>query len=169
MCSGASKWSVGEVQDAIDEHERDYKSRRLVQPISKVAVTQSIATEAVSGVPATVRSECMGVNAAATVSTPAKGGDAVVNDSGTLERVLSMLERVLERTSSPAPRFKPQGASWQRPSPCAVCGDRSHSTHSHCMKEKRCLTCLEIGHLRRECHKAVSQAVAQADLHDQGN
>lgn len=166
-CKPISKWSAEEVQEAIDEHERDFRSRRQLPSAFKAAVNQAAVVKGPVSTQVTVESEDVGVNSAACAASPhPKTNESV--ESGTLERVLKMLERVLERTTLPAPGPKPQPSQWYRASPCAVCGDRSHSTRSHCMREKRCLNCLEFGHQRKQCHRAAGQDMAQAN-DNQGN
>lgn len=168
-CKPISKWSAEEVQEAIDEYERDCKSWKPVPPVPKVVSNQAVVTERAVGTQVAIGGESVGVTSPACITGPHTKANEV-SESGTLERVLKMLERVLERTTLPASEPKPRVSPWYRASPCEVCGDRSHSTRSHCMKEKRCLACLEIGHQRRACHKVVGQAVAQSpDIYDQGN
>lgn len=166
-CKPISKWSAEEVQEAIDEYERDCKSWKPVSPVPKVVVNQAVVTEKAVGNQVAIGSESVGATSPECI-TGVHTKPNEVNDSGTLERVLKMLERVLERTTLPVSETKPRTSPWYRASPCAVCGDRSHSTHSHCMKEKRCLDCFEFGHQRRQCHRVVARGVAQTS-DDQGN
>lgn len=166
-CKPISKWSTEEVQEAIDEHERDFKSRRPVPSAPKVAVNQAVVAEKPVSTQIAVGSESMGVTSASCTAVPhPKTSESA--ELGSLERVLKMLERVLERTTLPASEPRPRTSQWYRSPSCEVCGDRSHSTRSHCMREKRCLACLEIGHQRRECRKVAGRAVAQTG-DDQGN
>ncbi|GAA6084675.1 uncharacterized protein LOC108250416 [Tachysurus ichikawai] len=166
-CKPISKWSAEEVQEAIDEHERDFRSWKPLPSAFKAAVNQAAIVKGPVSTQVTVGSEGVGVTSAVCTASP----HPKTNESAelvTLERVLKMLERVLERTTLPAPEIKPQTSPWHRASQCAVCGDRSHSTRSHCMREKRCLNCLEFGHQRKQCHRAVGQDVAQVS-DNQGN
>lgn len=82
-------------------------------------------------------------------------------ESGALERVLSMLERVLERNNQPAPAVRPK---------FLLTAQFNHavSVATHCMREWRCLNCLEQGHRRKDCPKAT--AIHQSGSSpDQGN
>ncbi|XP_051568134.1 uncharacterized protein LOC127449060 [Myxocyprinus asiaticus] len=159
-CKPVSKWSAEEVQEAIDEHERDFKSWKLVPSAPKVAVNQAIVAEKPVSTQVAVGSESMGVTSVVcTVGPHPRTSEAA--GLGTLEHVLKMLERVLEHTTVPASEPKPRTSSWYRASPCEVCGDRSHSIRSHCMREKRCLHCLEFQHQRKQCHRVVGQGRAQ--------
>lgn len=150
-CKPMSKWSVEEIQEAIDEHQREIRSRRISSAVRPHTFQVSMATTA-SNVEI-VESEVTAINAAACapVSHPKAAGSTLPN-SDALERVLSMLERVLERTSQPsqgpARPFQIHGA---RILSCRVCGDSTHSTRSHCMREKLCLVCMRVGHQRKDC------------------
>lgn len=155
-CKPMSKWSVEEIQEAIDEHQRESQSCR----VPRAVMPRTLQVSAATAVPSTevVESEITAINAAAcTPSSHPKTGDAVNPDA--LERVLSMLERVLERTSrpahSPSRPFQTHGA---RILSCRVCGDTAHSTRSHCMREKRCLVCMRVGHQRKDCPNVTEPA-----------
>lgn len=173
-CKPISKWSVMEVQEAIDEHQRESQSRKNPSSTPK-ARTLQVATAAVVVDPPDIdKEEYASVNTAKCVpskASEAKIGETAATDPGTLERVLSMLERVLERANQQTPvptRLQP--SPWTRFTPCQVCGDKSHSTHAHCMKEKLCLGCFEIGHQRRECPKAVGHVTQPISVsRNQGN
>lgn len=169
-CKPTSKWSVLEVQEAIDEHQRESQSRKAPNVVRPRAYQVSAASlhpgDAVADI------DCAAVNAAACVSNRAPlKSESVTPDSNTLERVLSMLERVLERTSQPTQNpLRPGLSSWGHPSPCRVCSNASHSTRSHCMREKRCLLCLEVGHQRKDCPAALQTAPhTTAGPQNQGN
>lgn len=166
-CKPISKWSAEEVQEAIDEHERDLKSRKPLPSVLKVAVNQAIVAEKPVSTQVTVGSESTVMTSAACPTSPHTTTSEAA-ELGTLERVLKMLERVLERTTLQGSEQNPRTSPWYRTLPCAVCGDRSHSTRSHCMREKRCLECLEFGHQRKGCHRGVAQGVAQIS-NDQEN
>lgn len=166
-CKPISKWSAEEVQEAIDEYERDFRSRKPVPSMPIFAVNQANVAEKAVSTQVAVGSESMGVTSATrTVGPHPKTSESA--ELGTLERVLKMLERVLEPTTLPASEPRPRTSQWYRSPSCEVCGDRSHSTRSHCMRERRCLACLEIGHQRRECRNVAGRAVAQTG-DDQGN
>ncbi|KAI2654682.1 Gag-Pol polyprotein [Labeo rohita] len=168
-CKPISKWTVSEIQEAIDEHQRDVQSKKL--PVSHEVNTVQVTAAKVSTYPhAAPKGESL--NAAAPVyvpKSPLKAAEPAASEAGTLERVLSMLERVLERTSQTAPVQQPRATQWRSIPPCRVCGERNHSTRSHCMRERRCLSCLEIGHQQKQCHKVVNPAAPSTDQYAQGN
>lgn len=170
-CKPISKWSVIEIQEAIDEHQREVQSKKLSAVVHDVNTVQVAAAKVSTYPHAVTKGDDMKADAPVYVpDSPLKAAEPATSEAGTLERVLSMLEKVLERTSQNAPISQPRTTQWRSFPPCRVCGDRNHSTRSHCMRERRCLLCLEIGHQQKQCHKVVSPASPSAsDLHAQGN
>lgn len=168
-----TKWSSAEVQEAIDEHQRELRTKKP-HPYSLPGNSFQVATAAVSHTE-TATVDNTAVNSAACIPSThntkpeiaAVPPHTALTDTGTLERVLSMLERVLDRTNAQAAPDRPQVSSWSRPSRCRVCGERTHSTRSHCMSEKRCLICLEVGHQRRDCPKKSAESGSRYQV--QGN
>lgn len=164
-CKPISKRSLTEVQEAIDEHQREHQVKK---PAARKHVLQ-VATAVASADPPETETDHLQVNTTKYIpSNPAKPVDAHASDPNALERVLSMLERVLERTSQSYPTTRPQPTPATHFTPCKVCGDNNHSTRTHCMRERRCLGCLEQGHQRKDCPKATT---TQRDRHSpvQGN
>lgn len=82
-------------------------------------------------------------------------------DHSTLERLISMMERVLmndtqsrsvSRRASGLPRL--QGLN---DTPCLVCKDVSHSALSHCKENRLCFQCFSPDHARNRCpHRGKS-------------
>lgn len=109
-CNPTSKWSAEEVQEAINEYERDYKSWKPVPSVPKL--NQAIVAEKAVGTRQllAVGSESLGVAPLARITGILK--QMKVSESGTLERVLKMLEKVLECTTLPASKPKSQVSSW---------------------------------------------------------
>lgn len=152
-CKPISKWSLTEVQEAIDEHQRECQVKRSNPNTTKAHVLQ-VATAVKANSSPEPEADYAQVNTAKCIPTnPAKSSEATASEQSALERVLSMLERVLERTSQPAHAARQPFSPSARFTPCQVCGDSSHSTRTHCMKERRCLGCLEVGHQRKDCPK----------------
>lgn len=170
-CKPISKWSLTEVQEVIDEHQREYQVRKTKAITAKAHALQ-VATAVTTITSSEPDTDQVPVNTAKfTSANLAKPSETPITDQSALERVLNMLERVLERTSQPVHSNPPQFSSSFSPArfhPCGVCGDRSHSTRTHCMKEKRCLNCLEQGHQRRDCPK-TSPAQLGGSSPNQGN
>lgn len=156
-----SRWTSTEVQEAIDEYQREFLSKRKSGEVKPMKVTAAVAysmpdvREEVS-----VREPSLPVPSRSSESSSAEGG--------AFERVLCMLERLLERTNQATPPGVTQPGQWVRVTPCRVCGDSGHSTRSHCMKEKRWLACFEIGHQKKECTMRRT-AMPNPVVPDQGN
>lgn len=157
-----SKWTAMEVQEAIDEHQREHRTRKRPSTVERFVVataataTCSPVTEELTAMRASVQEPTAQAKKSA-VTTP---------EAGALERVLSMLESLLARTASPIQ----QPTQWSRPSPCRVCGEKTHMTREHCMKERRCCGCLELGHQKRDCTRATPhQTQPESRTPDQGN
>lgn len=166
-CKPTSKWSLADVQEAIDEHQREYQAKKTTTTLPN-AHALCVAAAVTASEPLENNAEYTNVNTAK-LSDPAKPSTAVVPESNALERVLSMLERVLERTNQPGPSaVRSETAPFIHGSPCRVCRQTSHSTRTHCMREKRCLECLETGHQRKDCHKGSSNRPSNPLPH-QGN
>ena len=173
-CKPISKWSLTEVQEAIDEHQRECHVRKPNPNMSKAHVLQ-VATAVTDISPP--EPEYAQLNTAKfTQSNPprftptnlTKPSEAAAPEQSALERVLSMLERVLERTNQPSEAVRPRFPPSDRFTPCRVCGDNSHATRTHCMRERRCLSCLDIGHQRKDCPRATA-VQRDARSPDQGN
>lgn len=170
-CKPMSRWSIEEIQEAIDEHQRESQCRKIPST-HKPRTLQVLTTKVVPSADEALEGEITAVNTAACRPTShSEAAKTVPSNSDALERVLSMLERVLERTSQPAHSssgsFQTHRAHF---SSCRVCGDSSHSTRSHCMREKRCLVCMRVGHQRKDCPSAVGPASQPTAVsHPQGN
>lgn len=125
-----SKWSAMEVQEAINEHQREHQTRKKSSTVERFVVATA-ATATCS--PVTEELTAMRANVQ---EPPAQAKKSAVTTPvvGALERVLRMLENLLARTASPTQ----QPAQWSRPSPCRECGEKTHITHEHCMRERRC-------------------------------
>lgn len=153
-CKPISKWSLTEVQEAIGEHQREHQVRKSNGARKNIL---QVATAVTTADPPQPETDHLQVNTTkCTSSNPVNSGDAPTSDPSALERVLNMLERVLERTSQPPPTTQPQFSTTARFASCKVCNDNSHSTRTHCMKERRCLGCLEQGHQRKDCTKTTA-------------
>ena len=161
-CKPISKWSAVEVQEAIDEHQREHQARK--RPI-KAEKFKMVAAAATTCLPVVEELTAMRAGVQESPTQP-KVSAVTSSEVGALERVLSMLEGVLARAASPVQ----QPTQWTRPTSCRVCGDKTHITREHCMKEKRCFGCLEPGHTRRDCTRAVlRQTQAENHTPNQGN
>ncbi|XP_013856433.1 uncharacterized protein LOC106512339 [Austrofundulus limnaeus] len=75
-------------------------------------------------------------------------------DGNSMQALISLLNRIMTNqgvtTTSQGSSQQVVPGSFQKRS-CRVCGDTSHTTLSHCKKEKLCLLCFSPGHFKRDC------------------
>lgn len=167
-CKPISKWTVMEVQEAIDEHQREChakkKSLGSARPHPLLVATATTTSES----PEFELNHAQVGTVKCSQDSPGKAAGAAASDPSALDRVLSMLERVLERSNQPVhPVIRPQPLASARFPSCQVYGNSSHSTRTHCMRERRCLGCLEVGHQRKDCPRAAEPITQQNN--PQGN
>ncbi|KAL2095469.1 hypothetical protein ACEWY4_010188 [Coilia grayii] len=143
-----SRWTLTEVQEAIDEYQREYQREFLSKRKSREVKPLKVTAAAAYSLPE-VKEEVSAHEPS--LPSPTRPSESSSVEGGAFERVLCMLERVLERSDRASPPAVTQPGQWVRVTPCHVCGDGAHSTRSQCMREKRCLACFEIGHQKREC------------------
>lgn len=76
-----------------------------------------------------------------------------------LNRMMGMLEQVVERVHQSSnvqpernviPRYR------GRVRGCGVCGNTSHSTKSHCLRDRLCFSCFSPGHAQSACPQSQS-------------
>lgn len=132
------KWSAREVQEVLDEYhlEKCVKSPKGV-------------------------GNRININAAEFNPSTAPGSDTpeqkkTSQDNATLERLISMLEKVLLQGQARASRNPNNNNRAPRiegltDTPCTVCKDSSHTALTHCKENRLCFLCHLPGHSRRTC------------------
>lgn len=144
------KWTAVEVQDVLDE----YHTERGLRGAAAATVSRR-------------PSENVYVNKVEmlhTATPPPDSRDSFrlsnppTSDLAALERVITMLEKVLMEKSAPAqanisrqPRSKPSRIEGLNNLPCAVCGNSSHFALTHCQDKKLCFQCFSPDHSRHSC------------------
>lgn len=150
------KWSAEEVQAVLDEYHSEVSSKCGATAVSRkpddVHVNRVGLIEAEGSSPS--KQDCQA---------------AKTSESSALERVISMLEKVLLDKSAPAqamsnrqPKPKLPRIEGLNSLPCTVCGDAAHSGLSHCRDNKLCFQCHTPDHGRRSCPLFKSAQPAQA-------
>lgn len=157
------KWTAVEVQGVLDE----YHSERGLWDAVAATVSRR-------------PSENVYVNKVEMLHTAAPPPDfkdfprpsnPPTSDLAALERVITMLEKVLLEKSAPTQanasrqtRSRPSRIEGLNNLPCAVCGNSTHSALTHCRDKKLCFKCFSPDHSRRSCPvQAPSSPSAQVE------
>ena len=110
------------------------------------------------------------MNTQHTATPTATGGQgspqSQATDSATLERLISMLEKVLLQKpvhSGPARQSGPRRPRIEglHEMPCSVFHDAAHSTFTHCRDHRLCFQCHSPNHSRLACPGRTSSATHQ--------
>ncbi|XP_041836974.1 uncharacterized protein LOC121637109 [Melanotaenia boesemani] len=120
-CKPISKWTLAEVQEAIDEHQREHRVKKPAANTAKPRVLQMATAVPVITSPEPEIDQVHVNTAKTSAASPPLSNDATASEPNALERVLSMLERVLERTNQPVHSSNPHHLSPARFTPCQVC------------------------------------------------
>lgn len=135
MCKPLHEWTVAEVHGRLEEYQRKCKAPRPLWLAPLVTTLTQEVSRPVSAV----------ANCPDPLQQPTTGS------SEALDRVIGMLERVLEqRPQQPVGGYdnRFQGRPRRRVNPslqCKVCGDANHSTMDHCYSNHLCFLCYPLG------------------------
>lgn len=144
------KWMVHEVQEVINEYHSEKTLKSAQTPPAKNLKA------AYSEPKAQVAVHHMGVRPYSDTERVVMPQQPQSGDSLALERVIGLLEKALLQSpwqARPNTR-RPQRfnqSSGGAPSPCAVCGDTTHHTRSHCIFNNLCFQCFSKDHSIRDC------------------
>lgn len=146
-------WSVREVQDILNEYHSDSS---LVSAVRNAAPTR---------IPVN-RTEVELSSAAHPVSSDVQQSRSL--EASALERVMSLLEKVLLKESAskePSSRVKPKvnlpRVKGLNDLPCTVCSSPDHSGLTHCLERKLCFQCHSPDHSRFGCPERVKSLSSQ--------
>lgn len=140
------KWSVEEVQDVLDEYHTEIRSKGTASAVDK-RLNEKVHVNK-------VEMQCT------VVSSPDRQDLHAANltESPALDRVITMLEKILLQRATPAQTMSNRVSKPRLPRieglnsmPCAVCGDAAHSALTHCRDRKLCFLCHSPDHSRRSC------------------
>lgn len=144
-CKPIEEWSISEVQVRLDEHHR---KQRLQQRQSTHAVTNIQPSQTMHIVGSHVQT-----TQSQPVFQPSAASASLPNEGQPLERVITLLERLLRQGPPQSPR-RPQMRDATRSrfrGPCNVCGSDGHDTMSHCRSGRLCFRCYAAGHQATAC------------------
>lgn len=132
------KWTAEEIQEMIDSHQRDKlcSMNNREQCIAKVEEERESGAWCMSQQPIA----CQG----AMQITPK-------DDQAIMGRLISLLEKLVLNQKQDKKRGKGRAADSPTTTPCKVCGESTHSTQSHCIREGLCFHCHRSGHRGFEC------------------
>ena len=134
------KWTAHEVQEILCEYHSGLTS--TVSKVARERVTMNIQ------------------QTAPPPPVPPTGGQGApqsqATDSATLERLISMLEKVLLQRpvqSGPSRQSGPRRPRIEglHDVPCSVCRDNAHSAFTHCRVHRLCFQCHSPNHSSRAC------------------
>ncbi|KAL2076458.1 hypothetical protein ACEWY4_027922 [Coilia grayii] len=160
-CKPLNQWTVGEVHERLEEHQRESRAKHLAGQTTNVSALK----QEVSLPVAPLRGNPVIVNQTEPTNEqlPAPVVGASLNVSEPLAQVIALLERVLDQRPQQmwnSPSSRPQQRFRRRlnpSSPCSVCGEPSHSTVQHCRDDQLCFLCHGPGHTRASCPQATAQ------------
>lgn len=165
-CKPLQQWTVADIHEKLVEHCRDCKQTPK-QKINNVLCSQR------QEVAAPVQSANVTNTDPAAVASSSSAQPAVAS-TDRLDKVITLLERVLAQQSQQHKNASKYNAHAQ-PSkvksvvPCAVCGDKDHSTQYHCRSDRLCFTCFAHDHVRAECPNSVKKSEVTATVQQQVN
>lgn len=165
-CKPLEEWTATDVQVRLDEHHRKRRlqQRQSFHPAGSLQTGQAVNilqchTQSAGGAPA---------------PQPAAAGRTSQSEGQSLDHVITLLERLLQREDSRHSRSPRSGAGGRGRSrgPCSICGGDDHDTMSHCRRERLCFRCYATGHQAVTCHSAPPSnlpAVQSGGSNQQGN
>lgn len=149
----AEKWLASEIQERLDEHMQDKKSRASVKSLQSDTVkckahSQCQVPLADSGSDPKTYTPLEQPSLSSAVSA---GNDYMKSLVGLLDRL------VMQQSQIPVSVSNQSVGHLAFRKPCRVCSKLDHSTVSHCRRENRCLKCLSPGHWKKDCTQRFSQ------------
>lgn len=157
------KWTAGEIQEYVDRYQTELRGQMMTKPGRR---------NPVKDVTAHVQSPLAGdvMTRSCPVSPPVQAEVNVTPapqfDGNCMKTLISLLDRALAQNNQAAVRQRPPDQSQRKH--CKVCKSAEHSTLSHCMQERLCLSCFEPGHIKRNCPNFQPRQIQPAMQSHQG-
>lgn len=171
-----SEWTAKEVQGRLDEYQREQRSSlasasslgvRNVDvarsdnhlPMSHFQGTGASFANYVNPAPAPGGVHDPLRNACCSDQTVPKSQDIGKSDENVLNRMMGMLEQVMERVQQGNNSQPEKNVNFRyrgRARGCDVCGNTGHSTKTHCLKDRLCFGCFSPGHAHSACPQPQS-------------
>lgn len=160
----ADKWSACEIQERLDEHTQEKRTRVTAAVRSPESTASVHKVHSQSQISAVDSSFVPPISNTVPSITPHQSAPVVAgSDNDCMRSLVNLLDRlVMQNVQVPAnsrtqQRFSQRPAAPQYRQPCRVCNDNDHSTLFHCRRENRCLKCLAPGHWKKECPQQTNQ------------
>ncbi|XP_076135733.1 uncharacterized protein LOC143118592 [Alosa pseudoharengus] len=138
------KWSASEVQEVLNEYHSEKFIRAAGKRKDKTVLEKEVAVNRIEV-----------ATSPAPLCNPRSPQQSAPTDHSSLERIISMLEKVLMSNAQSRPTSrKPSGLpriQGLNDTPCLVCKDSSHSALSHCRDNRLCFQCFSPDHPRNKC------------------
>lgn len=155
-CKPLQQWTVAAVHERLVEHSRDQRQT------SQLRLHTTITSQR-QKVGAHVTPDNKFVMAPPASAPAPTLGQQAEGSADRLDRIIAMLERVLEQQPQQAGLLnrtdartgKGQAAKAKSLGPCEICGDAGHTTRYHCRANRLCFACFTAGHTRAECPRAM--------------
>lgn len=166
-----SEWTAKEVQGRLDECQREQRSflasasslgvRNVDVAHNDKRLLMSHFQETGAGfanyvnpppVPDCVQDRLR--SACCPAQTVPTSWDMGQSDEKILNRMMSMLEQLMDRIQQSSNVQPERNANFRyrgRGRGCEVCGNTTHSTRSHCFKDRLCFGCFSPGHAHSAC------------------
>jgi hypothetical protein len=171
-CKPIDEWNARDIQRRLDDYQREKRAPlRQSSPHlrNSAAVVQCDdqsqpfehcllnAQTSCSNVPLSADSKPCGAHCNDPVSSMAQS--VRKTDGEIFSRMMSMLEQVLEKVAQNNDVHPSRSADFRqgdRLRICDVCKSRTHSTKTHCLRERLCFSCFSSGHSHNACPHRVS-------------
>lgn len=169
-CKPIDEWNARDIQRRLDDYQREKRtplsnlnprprytvaSIHCTDPPKSTDYCQSNIQTDLSNVPPAVPSSLSEAQCIEPVTYTKQ--NVQKPDSEIFSRMMSMLEQVLEKVAQNSRVPSPQNVVYRQGSvQCDVCKANTHTTKTHCFRDRLCFSCFSPGHSQNVCPRRVS-------------